>query len=225
MKPIILDLCGGTGAWSRPWLESGEYDVRIITLPEHDVRTYQPPQDVYGILAAPPCTHFSVSGARFWEEKDKDGRTLKDTQILSACLMIIAKTKPVFWVIENPVGRMRDWIGKPVMRFDPCDFGDPYTKRTCLWGRFNIPASTPVEPQYIIGKRDGKKYSPIHFVSGSDPNREKVRSITPPGFAKAFFEANRIRDETVMKITGKIHEGKTQENPCEEKGALINKEV
>ena len=56
---IILDLCGGTGSWSRPYKEAG-YDVRLITLPEHDVLTYEPPDGVYGILAAPPCTEFSV---------------------------------------------------------------------------------------------------------------------------------------------------------------------
>lgn len=50
---IILDLCGGTGAWSRPYKEAG-YDVRNITLPKYDVRTYQPPENVYGILSAPP---------------------------------------------------------------------------------------------------------------------------------------------------------------------------
>ncbi len=63
---IILDLCGGTGAWSKPYKEAvdthGEniYDVRLVTLPEHDVRTYIPPDNVYGILAAPPCTMFSI---------------------------------------------------------------------------------------------------------------------------------------------------------------------
>lgn len=56
---IILDLCGGTGSWSRPYVDAG-YDVRVITLPEYDVRTYKPPEFVYGILAAPPCTEFSV---------------------------------------------------------------------------------------------------------------------------------------------------------------------
>ena len=39
---IILDLCGGTGSWSKPYKEAG-YDVRIITLPEYDVRSYIPP--------------------------------------------------------------------------------------------------------------------------------------------------------------------------------------
>lgn len=59
MRKIILDLCGGTGSWSRPYAQAG-YDVRVITLPEYDVRDYEPPENVYGILAAPPCTEFSV---------------------------------------------------------------------------------------------------------------------------------------------------------------------
>ena len=50
---IILDLAGGTGAWSKPYEKAG-YDVRLVTLPGQDVRTYIPPENVYGILAAPP---------------------------------------------------------------------------------------------------------------------------------------------------------------------------
>ena len=53
-KPkIILDLCGGSGSWSRAYVAAG-YDVRNITLPAYDVLTYEPPENVYGILAAPP---------------------------------------------------------------------------------------------------------------------------------------------------------------------------
>ena len=33
---IILDLCGGTGAWSKPYRDAG-YDVRVITLPHYDI--------------------------------------------------------------------------------------------------------------------------------------------------------------------------------------------
>lgn len=32
MSKIILDLCGGTGSWSKPYRDAG-YDVRVITLP------------------------------------------------------------------------------------------------------------------------------------------------------------------------------------------------
>ena len=57
---VILDLCGGTGSWSKPYKDNG-YDVRVITLPDYDVTTFEPPKDVYGILAAPPCTMFSIA--------------------------------------------------------------------------------------------------------------------------------------------------------------------
>ena len=57
-KPkIILDLCGGTGSWSRFYKKAG-YDVRNITLPDYDVLEYEPPENVYGILAAPPVRSF-----------------------------------------------------------------------------------------------------------------------------------------------------------------------
>jgi len=176
---IILDLCGGTAAWSKPYKDAG-YDVRLVTLPDNDVRTYKPPVNVYGILAAPPCTHFSGSGARWWKEKDKDGRTIEDLTILVACLKIIAQAQPEFWVLENPVGRLQRWIGKPVMYFHPCDFGDPYTKKTCLWGKFNKPIKKSVKPV------DGSK---MHLLPPSE-NRQELRSITPAGFSKAFFKAN-----------------------------------
>lgn len=39
MSKIILDLCGETGSWSKPYKEAG-YDVRVITLPEYDVRQW-----------------------------------------------------------------------------------------------------------------------------------------------------------------------------------------
>ena len=29
LMPVILDLCGGTGSWSRPYRDAG-YDVRIV---------------------------------------------------------------------------------------------------------------------------------------------------------------------------------------------------
>ena len=53
-RKIILDLCGGTGSWSKFYAESGEYEVYNITLPEYDVRTYTPPDNVYGILVNMP---------------------------------------------------------------------------------------------------------------------------------------------------------------------------
>ena len=36
MKKIILDLCGGTGSWSKPYADAG-YDVKVVTLPKYDL--------------------------------------------------------------------------------------------------------------------------------------------------------------------------------------------
>lgn len=177
---IILDLCGGTGSWSKPYRDNG-YTVVLITLPDYDVRLLGKLDiKIYGILAAPPCTDFAGSGARWW--KDKGQQPLLDgLAVVDACLRIIFLHKPVFWCLENPVGRLTKYIGKPKMYFDPCDYGDPYTKKTCLWGEFNIPVKSPVKPE-------GK--NPIHYMPPSK-DRQMLRSITPPGFARAFYEANK----------------------------------
>jgi len=190
-EKIILDLCGGTGAWSRPYSEA-RYDVRIITLPEHDVRLYIPPKKVHGILAAPPCTHLAGSGARWWKEKGIEA-LLEGLSIVDACLRIIMVSKPKFWVLENPVGRLVHYLGKPKLIFNPCDYGDPYTKKTCLWGEFNIPIKHPVEPKFITLK-NGKRMSEIEYYSWRLPKdkRTEVRSITPKGFANQFHIQNKI---------------------------------
>lgn len=186
-KKIILDLCGGTGSWSKPYRDAG-YEVHNITLPRYDIRDFylKDTDEIYGILAAPPCTHFSVSGAQYWKAKDADGRTFNDVSILTACLRIIATARPIFWAIENPVGRMRKLLGEPQLIFDPCDYGDPYTKKTLLWGVFNKPVKNPVTPI-----RANKQGSWIQGLGGKSDRTKELRSMTPQGFAQAFFQANK----------------------------------
>lgn len=178
MSKIILDLCGGTGAWSKPYADAG-YDVRLVTLPRHDVRLYMPPENVHGVLAAPPCTHLAVSGARWWKGKGETA-LLEALATVDACVRVVVATNPEWWALENPVGRLRHFLGRPTLIFDPCDYGDPWTKRTLLWGEFAYPQVSRVEPT------EGSK---IHLYPPSE-DRAKLRSITPPGFARAFFEAN-----------------------------------
>lgn len=192
MSKIILDLCGGTGSWSKPYADAG-YDVRLVTLPDCDVTTYHPPSNVHGILSAPPCDHFSVSGAQYWKEKDKDGRTALAAEVVRACLRIIDEAKPAWWALENPVGRIRDVVpelGGSFFQFDPCDFGDPYTKKTRLWGEFRTPKVRPVDPVYYTtttGKRGSWAWAKL---GGKSEKTKRLRSMTPQGFARAFFEAN-----------------------------------
>lgn len=134
MAKIILDLCGGTGSWGKPYRDAG-YDVRLITLPEYDVRTYEPPEDVYGVLAAPPCESFSIASRKEYRRTPIE----HGLNILNACLRIIEECSPVFYAIENPCGLMRKYMGKPQFTFQPYWFGDGWTKKTDIWGKFDAP--------------------------------------------------------------------------------------
>lgn len=176
----ILSLCDYTGNWSSPYRAAG-YDVRQIDL-QHgdDIRLFEAlPYPVRGVLAAPPCTEFASSGARWWQDKGEQ-KLLDALALVDACCRVVLVHRPQWWVIENPVGRLNRFLGEPSFVFDPCDYGDPYTKRTCLWGRFNAPFKARVPAV------EGSK---MHRLPPS-PDRANLRSATPMGFARAFFEAN-----------------------------------
>jgi hypothetical protein len=197
-KKIILDLCGGTGSWSRPYKEAG-YDVRLITLPEYDVRKYRPPENVYGIFAAPPCTEFSLA-----KNGCKRARNFEaGMEIVKACLSIIwtCRVQNIlkFWALENPTGYLRQFLGRPCFTFEQWQFGGQKIKKTDIWGYFNVPKSTIKEkPENLIRMSPKSRYNSRDWSKLNCPaeyahlklDRAALRAITPPGFARAFFKAN-----------------------------------
>ncbi len=176
---IILDLCGGSGSWSRPYVQAG-YDVRLVTLPAQDVRTYEPPSQVHGILAAPPCTEFSIA---------KGSRPRDFTaglEIVDACLRIIrqcalARTLE-WWCLENPRGFLRQFLGKPALSAHYWWYGSTLDKPTDLWGYFTFPKRIYKEPPILLQS--------IMDVPNWDGGAPAARSTTPVEFAHAFFLAN-----------------------------------
>lgn len=190
MKTII-SLCSGTGAWERPYAEAG-YDVIPVTLPDNDVLTWSlPDKPIYGILAAPPCTMFSLARTR--AKKPRDFR--EGMEVVEACLRLIwearKRGKLAFWALENPMGYLRQFLGKPPLTFDPCDYGDPYTKKTDLWGYYNMPKKKPVRLDAETKARlkiNNRKLPSISNFTGS--KQAARRAITPTGFANSFFKAN-----------------------------------
>ena len=203
---VILDLCGGTGAWSKPYKDAG-YDVRVITLPMFDItkwRNYpeivEPIEagNVYGIFAAPPCTMFSR--ARTTAKTPRDFRGAME--VVNACLSVIHECdyrdqyKLKFWAMENPAGHLKRFMGKPPFKFHPYDFGDRHSKQTFIWGNFNEPKKKPIklnEDEIIMSRNNTRKLPKIPEGYEQDGKMKPVqirRSITPEGFAKAFYDAN-----------------------------------
>jgi hypothetical protein len=188
----ILSLCDYTGNWSRPYELAGYQVIRVDLANGVDVRTLEHiEQPIHGILAAPPCTHFSKSGAHLWERKG-EAAILDGLSIVDACLRCVAIYRPSWWALENPAGRLKNWLGPAKWSFNPCDFGDAWTKRTYLWGDFTPPAPLfapqarkAVAPAPMVGRPGCRDRTTL---LGSRGQRE--RSATPEGFARAFYEAN-----------------------------------
>lgn len=192
---MILCLFEFSGVFATLYHRLG-YGVQPIDL-LHEVPTdilswdYTLVKNVDGIIAHPPCTEFAASGARWWESKARNRPHLLSNalRLIHRTLEIINYHNPRFWFIENPIGRLPKYVnlGKPRLLFNPWEYAgwreppwaDVYTKRTCLWGKFQLPEKRPVNP--------GSVKSKMHNMSSS---WKIERSITPIGFARAFVTAN-----------------------------------
>lgn len=196
-KGIILDLCGGTGSWSEPYRKLG-YDVRLVTLPDFDVRDWRNSWvselvfdgKVHGILAAPPCTMFSRARTT--------GKTPRDfesaMEIVSACLDIIWTARKSgslkWWCLENPMGMLRQFLGDPPHSFRGWEFGDKHIKFTDLWGYYKMPKGRIKTQPKWDKKSWASPKKPAKFAHLA-LDRSGIRAITPAKFAAAFANINR----------------------------------
>jgi hypothetical protein len=121
-------------------------------------------------------------------------KTPRDTktgmEVVSACLRIIwecGHSGLSWWALENPRGYLRRFLGKPAHTFEQWQYGDSSIKPTDLWGNFTPPRMLIIRRPDGLTKRFPNGSSNAINWAGPDSNR---RSITPPGFARAFFEAN-----------------------------------
>jgi len=123
-------------------------------------------------IGFPPCTDLAVSGARWFDQKRKDGRQQKSIEFFLQMVELCD-------VVENPIGIMSSLYRKPDQIIQPWQFGHGETKATCLWIK-NLPLLVPTE---IVEGREQRiwRMSP-------GPERGKERSKTFQGIAKAMAE-------------------------------------
>ena len=202
MKKTILHLCADTGSDSKPYKDAG-YDV-VLVGSEIGVENFHPTGEIYGVIANPVCTEFSIAQG-FHRENDYE----KGMFLVKECQRVIAEAQPHFWVIENPAsGRLKDFLGEPTMTYEPWHFGSPWTKRTALWGKFNKPErkyfkweDVPKIPELYV--RPGRPKPSLAFLHKSayklipefhglpEPENDmEFRSLCSQKFAQAFFQAN-----------------------------------
>jgi hypothetical protein len=158
------------------------------------------------LIAFPPCTHLTVSGAMHFKEKIADGRQQQGRDFFMA--MINAPIEKI--AVENPIGIMSTYYRKPDQVIQPYFFGDGYTKTTCLWLK-NLPllqhqkeidlfndkvthVKTSNEYKEWICKKTGKMkrqqmwYYKALTDAKTKEERSTIRSKTFPGIAKAMAE-------------------------------------
>lgn len=192
---IILHLCADIGTDSQIYRENG-YDVRLVGS-DIGVENYHPPQNVYGVIANPVCTDFSIA-----RTNAKDPRNMeRGIFLVKECLRVIwecqyymvAKHVPhklKFWVIENPAtGYLKHYLGHPRFTYCPSEYGEDYTKRTALWGYFNIPD----KPWWGLEKLSGRSVCDVITTTThkTKSDRMHARSKCSQKFARMFYEANK----------------------------------
>ena len=129
------------------------------------------------MIAHPPCTHLSVSGARHFAEKKMDGRQYEGAAFFMR--LVRASEHIKMTAIENPVCIMSSLYRKPDQIIQPFMFGHGETKATCLWLK-NLPL---LKPTNVVDGREAR----IHKMAPG-PDRAQERSKTYSGIAAAFAD-------------------------------------
>ena len=151
------------------------------------------------MIAHPPCTFLSVSGARHMYNKDgsvNESRLRNQNEALEFVQKLMDADIPRI-AIENPISVISSKIRKPDQIIQPYMFGDKASKSTCLWLK-NLPklvATNVVEKGEFkewIDKKTGKTkrqatwYYDALINSKTPEERRTLRSKTFKGIAQAI---------------------------------------
>ena len=155
------------------------------------------------LVCHPVCTFLTTSGNRWFDEEkygDKARKRKHDRQDAIDFFMSFINADCEHIAVENPIGIMSTQYRKPDQIIHPWMFGDPFVKNTCLWLKglptLEIECTKKPEIEYKewIDKRTGKKkrqdmwsYSALSNAK-TDDERQRIRSRTFPGIARAIVE-------------------------------------
>lgn len=175
----VLVACEFSGVVRRAFRSQGHEAISCDLLPAEDGSLDHIEGDVLPVLADgwdlmvahPPCTHLSVSGARWFKDKQAE------QEAALAFVQALARAPIRRIAIENPISILSSKWRKPDQIIQPWQFGHGETKATCLWLKgLPILFSTSIAMERIAR---------VHCLPPS-PNRWKERSRTYQGIADAM---------------------------------------
>jgi len=141
------------------------------------------------VVAFPPCTDLTSTGARHFKEKQENGTQQKSIEFF----LLFTKLDHIpFVAIENPVGIMSSIYRKPDQYIQPWQFGHPVSKKTCLWLK-GLPKLIPtniVEKGVDVVFKSGKRMGEWYYNTSKLPLKDRAfaRSKTFPGIAGAMAQ-------------------------------------
>ncbi len=203
----IQECSGGHPEWHIHWdaieiiYPSFLYEVGWFTTQDGGKHKTPPRWDL--IIAHPPCTYLSNAGARWLYAGGKinnerfmkgwEGRAFFMAMLDAPCDKI---------AVENPIPSSVFALPKPTQIIQPYMFGEPWSKKTCLW----LKGLPPLQPTEIIEDHkpycSSGSYSKTHDPKYKGHSRKggaaKIRSKTFPGIARAMAEqwGGQAKEET-----------------------------
>jgi hypothetical protein len=138
------------------------------------------------MIAHPPCTYLSRAGARWWGSIER--QNLADRAFAFVMTLWSANIPRV--AIENPIGQLDKRWRVADQKIEPYNFGDPYSKATCLWLR-GLPLLMDTvhcgtfEP-WVACNRSARKRKGLPISGKVSGGKEASRTF--PGIAKAMAE-------------------------------------
>lgn len=186
MTKLCIDLCSGLGGMSQAFVNAGWEVVTVDNEPKfkptlctnilstckQEIQCFCKEElssyEKIVIVASPPCERFSF-GNRMFPKKG----VRKALEIVGAVFELIAEIRPHYWIVENPKGRLRWFIGNPTSSVNLSDYGYIYKKPTDLWHNLAFPLIDSEKPYDKTWLR----------------RNPTVRALMPLGLSEAILKA------------------------------------
>jgi hypothetical protein len=232
---VVVDLFAGTCSWVWPYeADSRFYDINVELNSAYldgkhnmvcrNILDWDYQDELGGVAvdivyASPPCNLYFTNlkqkeGFSTYTEKDKE----ISLKLIDRTIEIISFLKPAFWVIENPVGKMRkhypEILGYEPLLVDYCMYGMPYKKPTYLWTNINLQPKRCIHQSHSIGiqvsAKDRARITTVDRVNAFALKRqgEEFNAMIAPALTKEIYSLvvgqfylgqNNIRDPKIHK--------------------------